>query len=212
MAYVDPSRVQLALRFADLAERSPAEREPSTGDLQIFLAGVWADATGGARTRYSAALARVGGALPWSAVRLPVEPGPGTPALRGPAVVELLVGHEDPDDEGVPRFRLRAGDPRAEAVLAAMYAWDVDTLERAAAPAGWRLDTDMSGNTGVLRGSGGANGEVEDDEPVSDGDADIGSQMPDGDASATKSSGAAWKLGAVAAGFAALGFAAWKWG
>ena len=40
MPYVDPSRVQMALRFAELAGRPPAERAAATEDLKVFLAAL----------------------------------------------------------------------------------------------------------------------------------------------------------------------------
>ena len=218
MAYVDPSRVQFALRFAELATRSPAEREPATDDLRVFLAALWADATGAGRTRYSAAMGRVPGAAPWSAMVVPMSPPPALPGeavRRGPAVVELLLGQEDPDDEGVPGYRLRAGDAKAEQVLSALYGWDTEVLSDAAASSGWRLQEDESGNVaGVSRSPQ----QEPAEEPAADADAGEGEALPpppqdtESDAPGVESSGSVWKYGAVAAGFAALGFVAWKWG
>ena len=96
MPYVDPSRVQLALRYAELAERSPAEREPATEDLKVFLAALWADATAAARNRYAVAAARPSVPPPWAAVARP--PNPGELIMRGPAVVELLLGQVAHDE------------------------------------------------------------------------------------------------------------------
>jgi hypothetical protein len=216
--YVDPSRVALALRYAELATRSAAEREPATDDLRVFLAALWADATSAGRTRYSAALARAPGSIPWSAMQVPASPAsalPGVPVLRGPAAVELLLGQEDPDDEGVPAYRLRAGNAEAEAVLAALYSWDTEALEMSAAPQGWRLGADEGDISEVSRSPQGARepGTPEPETP----EQETPEQSPSGQregrgAERAEPTGAAWKLGAVAAGFLALGFAAWKWG
>ena len=220
MPYVDPSRVQMALRYAELAERSPAEREPATEDLRVFLATLWADATARARARYSAAAARSGGALPWAAMTSansqasPVQAEmslPGEPVLRGPAVVELLVGQEDPEDEGVPGYRLSIGEPRAEAITAALYGWRIDLLRRTAEPSGWRLEaTEETEEVGDARGAE----PTEDLEPeVEEAPEEVPEESEAGDeVEAPEGSSEAWKVGALLGGFAALGFVAWRWG
>ena len=220
MPYVDPSRVQLALRYAELAERSPAEREPATEDLKVFLAALWADATAAARNRYVVAAARPSVPPPWAAVTRP--PNPEELSVRGPAVVELLLGHGDPDDEGVPGYRLVAGDPHAEVVLAALREWDTEELARVAEPAGWRLgepegaaseDAPADGVSESQNGSGQGKAENAPSGGVSEpqgapeeGAGGVGQATPE------QPTGALWKLGAVAAGFGALVFVARKWG
>ena len=220
MPYVDPSRVQLALRYAELAERSPAEREPATEDLKVFLAALWADATAAARNRYVVAAARPSVPPPWAAVTRP--PNPEELSVRGPAVVELLLGHGDPDDEGVPGYRLVAGDPDAEVVLAALREWDTEELARVAEPAGWRLgepegaaseDAPADGVSESQNGSGQGKAENAPSGGVSEpqgapeeGAGGVGQATPE------QPTGALWKLGVVAAGFGALVFVARKWG
>ena len=220
MPYVDPSRVQLALRYAELAERSPAEREPATEDLKVFLAALWADATAAARNRYVVAAARPSVPPPWAAVTRP--PNPEELSVRGPAVVELLLGHGDPDDEGVPGYRLVAGDPHAEVVLAALREWDTEELARVAEPAGWRLgepegaaseDAPADGVSESQSGSGQGKAENAPSGGVSEpqgapeeGAGGVGQATPE------QPTGALWKLGVVAAGFGALVFVARKWG
>lgn len=101
--YVDPSRVQMAIRFARIAAGSAVEREAATDDLRVFLDALWADATAEGRARYMTAAARVPGGLPWAAVMVPDGPGPrigDDPVLSGPAVVELIVGQADPRRRG----------------------------------------------------------------------------------------------------------------
>ena len=216
MPYVDPSRVQLALRYAELAERSPAEREPATEDLKVFLAALWADATAAARNRYVVAAARPSVPPPWAAVARPSNLG--ELSMRGPAVVELLLGHGDPDDEGVPGYRLVAGDPDAEVVLAALREWDTEELARVAEPAGWRLgaaseDAPADGVSESQNGSGQGKAENAPSGGVSEpqgapeeGAGGVGQATPE------QPTGALWKLGVVAAGFGALVFVARKWG
>ena len=211
MPYVDPSRVQMALRFAELAGRPPAERAAATEDLKVFLAALWADATPAARTRYATAAGRDGGPLPWAAVMLPAAPSQTDP-LRGPAVVELLVGHADPDDEGVPGYRLVLGQPRADAVVDALYGWDTWVLRTAADPAGWRLGGGEDTPTDATDEDVGDVGESPAppaDEPPEE--AEVVEEATPVESLEEDGSGV-WKVGAVAAGFALVGFAAWRWG
>ena len=142
--------------------------------------------------------------------------------MRGPAVVELLLGHGDPDDEGVPGYRLVAGDPHAEVVLAALREWDTDELARVAEPAGWRLgepegaaseDAPADGVSKSQSGSGQGKAENAPSGGVSEpqgapeeGAGGVGQATPE------QPTGALWKLGVVAAGFGALVFVARKWG
>jgi hypothetical protein len=220
MPYVDPSRVQLALRYAELAERSPVEWEPATEDLKVFLAVLWADATSAARNRYAVAAARPSVPPPWAAVTRPVDPG--ELPMRGPAVVELLLGHADPDDEGVPGYRLVAGDPHAEVVLAALREWDTEELARVAEPAGWRLGepadaasedapADDVSESQEVPDEGKAE-DVPSDGPSEAQEAPQGDAGGEGQSTPEEPTGALWKLGAVAAGFGALVFVARKWG
>ena len=162
--YVDPSRVQMAIRFARIAAGSAVEREAATDDLRVFLDALWADATAEGRSRYMTAAARAPGGLPWAAVILPDGPGMavgGMPALAGPAVVELIVGQADPDDEGVAGFRLSDGDSRATRLIEALYSWDLAPVERAASGGGWRLEAvEEPGELRVVRG--GDDGQVDE--------------------------------------------------
>ena len=214
--YVDPSRVQMAIRFARIAAGSAVEREGAVDDLRVFLDALWADATAEGRSRYMTAAARAPGGLPWAAVILPDGPGMavgGMPALAGPAVVELIVGQADPDDEGVAGYRLASGDPRAEAIVDALFGWDTPQIERTAASAGWRLEAvEELGEMRAVRGA-------EDVEP---GVVDEGVELPGEGGAAIEAptipgDWSSWKRVAlvsagVLGGFAALGWAARRWG
>ena len=214
--YVDPSRVEMALRYAAIAVRPAAERTAKNVEVTLFLASLWADATPAARTRYQAAVAGHPGPLPWSALTKPAEVGGVkagqdkilAPTLRGPAVVLLILGQEDPEDEGVDGYRLIAGEPRADAILAALYQWDVPLLTRTAAPSGWNLE---GAEEPVDEGA-------DDDGPQVDpeGGADVDVDAPAQDEPATTTGPTRRKkqlvAAGVAAGFALLGVAAWRLG
>jgi len=211
MPYVDPARVRMALRYAELAKGSPVDREMTTEDLTVFLASLWADATAQGRALYTAAVGRTSADLPWAAVTQPDEPGT---LLHGPAVVELLIGQSDPGDEGVPDHRLMIGDPDAEQVVDALYSWSVDLLRRRAVPAGWRMGAEPR----VIRVSrGSAPKEELDPEPEGGQSPEEGEQPPEPElapepAPPKDTAGTPWKIGALAAGFAVAGLAVWRWG
>jgi len=212
----------MALRYAALALRPQAERAAKNVEVALFVASLWSSATPSARTKYTAAVTSLDAALPWSAVTKPAQvaalpAGPGkmgalTPILRGPPVVLLILGQADPEDEGVDGYRLIAGEPRAEAILGALYEWDVPLLTRTATASGWNLD--------------GAEEPVVDDgaeEPVDDGaelpvdDEEMQvDDAPEGDQPASPTGLTQRQKGfaaaGVAAGFGLLGFAAWRLG
>lgn len=213
--YVDPSRIQMALRFASLAELPAETRAAHNVDAADFVAAAWADATPVARTRYKAALATMPMPPLWAALTKPPalaaamqggKLGAVTPTLRGPAVVLLILGQKDPEDEGVANYRLIAGDRRAEMIVEALYRWDVPLLTRTATPSGWNLAA--------------ADQPVDDKEPTEAPDVDaepepepesLGDSVPgsSGGLSRTQKQLAA---AGIAAGFAALGLAAWRLG
>ena len=219
--YVDPSRVEMALRYAALAMRPAAEKSAKNVEVTLFIASVWADASPAARTKYKAALASQPGSLPWSALTKPakvmaVQAGPKkmgaiTPTLRGPAVVLLLLGQADPEDEGVESYRLIAGDPRANAIIEALYEWDVPLLTRTATPAGWNLD----GAAEPV--DAGVDDEGPEVDPGVDIDVDVDAdaeEVPGKEVPATGPTRREKQLvvAGVAAGFALVGLAAWRLG
>lgn len=216
--YVDPSRVEMALRYAALAMRPPAERAAQNVEVTLFIASLWAEATNTARTRYQAAVALQPGSLPWSALTKPPpvaafqaggKIGSLTPTVRGPAVALLLLGQVDPEDEGVESYRLIAGEPRATAIIKALQAWDVPLLSRTADPSGWNLDAaeepeDQPTDDGL------ADNAAPDDDP--DGAADVPDEQPMATASSLSRRQQGLAAAGVAAGFAVVGFVAWRLG
>jgi len=222
--YVDPSRVEMALHYAALALRPPAEKSAKNVEVTLFIASLWADATPAARTKYKATVATQAGALPWSALTKPtqvmaVQAGPGkigalAPTLRGPAVVLLILGQADPEDEGVDGFRLIAGEPRADAIIAALYEWDVPLLTRTATPAGWNLEGAVEP---VDDGAGADKGaDAPELDPVDGADVDVDVDAPADDETVTTTGPTRRQkqlvAAGVAAGFAVLGVAAWRLG
>ena len=218
--YVDPSRVEMALRYAALAVRSPDERTAKNVEVAIFIASLWADATNAARTRYTAAVERQPGSLPWSALTKPSLAAAaikaGAPTLRGPAVVLLLLGQADPEDEGVEGYRLIAGEPRAAAIIQALFAWDVPLLSRTADPSGWRLDAAEEPEDQPAGAENDPEGtDVPSDVP-SDVSSDVPTNVPDGEQPTTVSELSQRQQGlavaGVAAAFAFVGIVAWRLG
>ena len=234
MMYVDPSKVEMALRYAGLAGSPTAVL--LTEDVEVFLRALRADATARGLSRYKAVLANQPGSLPWSAFSRPALPIPGSdglPELSGPAVVELLAGQVDPEDEGLSDFRLPKGNARAKAILNALYSFDEDFLLSMSSPAGWRLQAaDEPGELGVDR-----TGEDMGPEPGPKVEPDAGEDpSPTGDEQPPASeepppaseepapasepaprvtpskSRQAVAVAGVAAGFVVLGIAAWRLG
>jgi len=219
--YVDPSRVEMALRYAALAIRPPAERAAKNVEVTLFIASLWADATNAARTRYKAAAA-LQGSLPWSALTKPTpvaaamqaggKVGSGLPTLQGPAVALLLLGQKDPEDEGVEGYRLIMGEPRATAIIQALYAWDVPLLSRTADPSGWRLDAaDEPAEQPTDDAADDDAAEADDDVPENDpeGAAKVPAVKPTSSLSSRQQGLAA---AGVAAGFTVVGLIAWRFG
>jgi hypothetical protein len=216
--YVDPARVEIALRYAELAVLTPAERAKKNVEVTLFVASLWADATAAARMRYQAAVALHPTSLPWSAlmktppvaaaVQAGGKIGSLTPTLMGPPVVHLLLGQTDPEDEGVEGYRLIAGEPRATAIIKALYAWDVPLLRRTADPSGWRLDAVAEPPAQPV--DDGAEDDPEggaEDAPV-----DQPADVPEPTAVSLTSRQKGVAVAGVAAGFALLGLAAWRLG
>jgi hypothetical protein len=147
-----------------------------------------------------------------------IQAGPGkigalTPTLRGPAVVLLILGQEDPEDEGVESYRLIAGDPRANAIIEALYEWDVPLLTRTATPAGWNLDGAAEPVDPVEPVDGDDEGPEVD--PGVDVDVDVDAkEEPGKEVPATGPTRREKQLvvAGVAAGFALVGLAAWRLG
>ncbi len=146
--YVDPSRVQILARYAArVAEGSPEELAGLEGEVRLFIEAAWAEASSEARARFMDAVRRVGPPMPWAAVTVPhfveapaaTDPQ-GRPTLRGPAVLELLVGQADPEDEGVPGYRVEVQSAAGRRAFEALMGWDARAIEAIAAPAGWRLE------------------------------------------------------------------------
>jgi len=218
--YVDPSRVQMALRFASLAQQASETRAAKNVDATLFIASVWADATPSARTQYKASVASVSGALPWAALTKPPNItasmqhgkfGLLTPDVQGPPVLLLILGQKDPEDEGVDSYRLIAGDPRADIIVEALRRWDVPLLTRTASPAGWNLDAaDQPVDVGADKGPKDAPGESP--EPAPEPEAQP-SSAPEVDSGEGPTRGQKQLAAAgIAAGFALLGFTAWRLG
>jgi hypothetical protein len=71
---------------------------------------------------------------PWTAVTVP-DGGHG-----GPPALALVLGQEDPNDEGVEAFRLEADSGHGAEVVAGLNAWDRAVVAVVAKPSGWRLE------------------------------------------------------------------------
>ncbi|MBK8259969.1 MAG: hypothetical protein IPK80_01365 [Nannocystis sp.] len=122
--YIDPSRVDMLARYsARLAAATPEQLSALEGEVRLFIATLWTEATPEARSRFLDAVRRVGPPMPWSAV----VARPGGP----PAAVELILGQVDPDDEGVPSYRLDPKSEQGERALEALAAWDPQTTLQA---------------------------------------------------------------------------------
>ncbi len=236
--YIDPSRLPILRRFVEVAQAgSPAELAALRGDARAFIDNLWADAGPEARARYTAAIAVAPGEMPWPAFALPEKP---TPTRAGPAAVELVLGQVDPDDEGTPGFRLADTDPRVQAIVAGIRGWDIAMIERVATTSAWLLDgvAPVSAGIGVARpgvpGSGPNLGPAPasspgDPEPPPDlggVGSHGGGEAPEGEAPVADSGAsgavpeaparqwgraAALGLGTIG-GFAALTWAARRWG
>jgi len=218
--YVDPSRVEMALRYETLATHSPARRAKDNVEVLVFLASLWADATNEARTHYKAALERQTGSLPWAAFTKPAaatgrqvsrEGGARPRIMRGPPIASLLLGQEDPEDEGVEGYRLIDGQPRATAIIDALYAWDVPLLTRMAKSSGWRLEEVDEPDEGESRGEDEETPELAPEGPVNAPVDEPGEeQAPTSTAPSRRQKGVV--AAGVAAGFALVGLAAWRLG
>jgi hypothetical protein len=138
--------------------------------------------------------------------------GSPMPTLRGPAVVLLLLGQADPEDEGVEGYRLIVGEPRATAIVEALYAWDVPLLSRTADPSGWRLDAVEEPEDQPTDGA--ADDAADNAAPVDDpeGAADVPDQQPPTGASELSPRQQGLAAAGVAAGFGLLGLVAWRLG
>jgi hypothetical protein len=76
--------------------------------------------------------------MPWSAITAP--PGARGGPSAAPAALELILGQADPDDEGVPAYRVDPKSDQGARALEALQAWDRATMEAIGAPAGWHLE------------------------------------------------------------------------
>ncbi len=145
--YIDPSRLPILARFVEVARSgSTPELAALRGDARVLLENLWAEAGAEARARYTTAIAAAPGEAPWSAFMLPEVP---TPTRGGPAAVELVLGQVDPEDEGVAAFRLVDTDPRVQAIVAGIRAWDTAMIERVVAPSAWRLEGVAPASSGI---------------------------------------------------------------
>lgn len=212
--YVDPSRVQMLARYAArVAEGSPEELAGLEGEVRLFIEAAWAEASAEARARFMDAVRRVGPPMPWAAVTVPhfveapAATGPqGRPTLRGPAALELLVGQADPEDEGVPGYRVDVQSAAGRRAFEALMSWEARTIEAIAAPAGWRLEA-IEGAAGVAdRGDSSLDEDVATDESPA-------SETPTSEtaASETPAKPSWWGLAFGGAGFlGAVGLALWS--
>ena len=133
--YVDPSRVLLLTEYARLAEEgAEAELSAREGEVRLFLEVLWAAASADGRQRYMDLMRGAESPSPWTAVTVP-DGGQG-----GPPALALILGQEDPGDEGVEAFRLEADSGHGAVVVAALNAWDWTVVEAVAKPSGWRLE------------------------------------------------------------------------
>ncbi len=218
--YIDPSRVQMALRFASIAQQTAETRAAKNVDATLFIASVWTDATPSARTQYKATVASAPGALPWAALTKPPKVaaaiqqgkiGVEMPEVQGPPIILLLLGQKDPEDEGVDSYRLVAGDPRADIIVEALRRWDTPLLSRTASPAGWNLEAaDQPVDVGADKGPKDAPGVSPEPEPAPEAQpsSESEAEAKEGPTRGQKQLAAA----GIAAGFALLGFTAWRLG
>ena len=133
--YVDPSRVLLLAEYARLAEEgAEAELAAREDEVRLFLEVLWAAASADGRQRYMDLMRGAESPSPWTAVTVP-DGGQG-----GPPALALILGQEDPGDEGVEAFRLEADSGDGAVVVAALGAWDRSVVEAVAKPSGWRLE------------------------------------------------------------------------
>jgi len=134
--YIDPSRVDMLARYsARLAAATPEQLGALEGEVRLFIEALWTEASAEARSRFLDAVRRVGPPMPWSALR--VAPG------GAPAALELILGQVDPDDEGVPSYRIDPKSEQGERALEALAAWDTQKLAALAAPGGWNHATEL---------------------------------------------------------------------
>ena len=133
--YVDPSRVLLLAEYARLAEEgAEAELAAREDEVRLFLEVLWAAASADGRQRYMDRMRAAESPSPWTGVTVP-DGGQG-----GPPAMALILGQEEPGDEGVEAFRLEADSGNGAAVVVALDAWDRRVVEAVAKPSGWRLE------------------------------------------------------------------------
>jgi hypothetical protein len=137
--YIDPSRVDMLARYsARLAAATPEQLGALEGEVRLFIEALWTEASAEARARFLDAVRRVGPPMPWSAITAP--PGARGGPSAAPAALELILGQADPDDEGVPAYRVDPKSDQGARALEALQAWDRATMEAIGAPAGWHLE------------------------------------------------------------------------
>jgi hypothetical protein len=137
--YIDPSRVDMLARYsARLAAATPEQLGALEGEVRLFIEALWTEASAEARSRFLDAVRRVGPPMPWSAITAP--PGARGGPSAAPAALELILGQADPDDEGVPAYRVDPKSDQGARALEALQAWDRATLGAIGAPAGWHLE------------------------------------------------------------------------
>ncbi|MBK8266533.1 MAG: hypothetical protein IPK80_35060 [Nannocystis sp.] len=125
----------LARYSARLAAATPEQLGALEGEVRLFIEALWTEASAEARSRFLDAVRRVGPPMPWSALR--VAPG------GAPAALELILGQVDPDDEGVPGYRIDPKSEQGERALEALAAWDTQKLTALATPGGWNHATEL---------------------------------------------------------------------
>jgi hypothetical protein len=138
--YVDPSRVQQLARYsARAAEGSSEALAALEGEVRLFIEVLWSEADTEARERFMEAVRKVGPPMPWAAVMVPPPSTDGS-QVRAPAAVELLLGQADPDDEGVPAYRLDPESAAGRRVRELLLGWQAAGLTASATTAGWRVE------------------------------------------------------------------------
>jgi hypothetical protein len=149
--YIDPSRVDMLARYsARLAAATPEQLGALEGEVRLFIEALWTEAS--AEARSALPRRRPPRRPPHALVGHRAPPGARGGPSAAPAALELILGQADPDDEGVPAYRVDPKSEQGARALEALQAWDRKQPWKPSAPpaAGtWKPSTPPRTRTGA---------------------------------------------------------------